>query len=389
MMAVLDKESAVYSSRIDEIYEQFKKGKTFYAKNWVDRLTAPASEGGQPPIYIWGAGQLGNIFYDRFFRRVGIAVSAYVDIDPEKWGKKLWNSVPVIAPKEMETCGRVVIAVNGHWENIKRTCLELGVSEENIFFAPVSMMTWNANYQCAVDDAFCRRMVYEAKELIPCFGTDCRSKEILVEIISRRLLDASQPASQDGTQYFIPELPLRPEEAFVDAGAFDGDTLREFIQRFPAGTPMKGVHYYAFECGKGNYQVFQKNLERLDCDFPVELYTVALWDQREYLSFCDNSTSGSVNETGEQQVLADSLDHVLAGKKISWIKMDIEGAEMKALSGCAAVIQAQKPRLAICVYHKPEDFYEIPQYIKSLRSDYQFLLRHHSDVEFETVIYAY
>ena len=355
----------------------------------MDRLTAPVSEGSQPPIYIWGAGQLGNDLYDRFFRRVGIAVSAYVDIAPEKQEKKLWNSVPVIAPKEMEPCGRVVIAVNGHWDDIKKTCLELGVSEENIFFAPVSMMTWNANYQCAVDDAFCRRMVYEAKELIPCFGTDCRSKEILVEIISRRLLDASQPISQDGAQYFISELPLRPEEAFVDAGAFDGDTLREFIQKFPAGISMKGVHYYAFECGKGNYQMFQRNLERLDCDFPVELYTVALWEKREYLGFCDNSTSGIISEAGEQQVLADSLDHILAGKKVSWIKMDIEGAEMKALSGCAAIIQVQKPRLAICVYHKPEDFYEIPKYIKSLRSDYQMLLRHHSSEEFDLVLYAF
>ena len=389
MMTAQGKENAVYISQIDELFERFKKEKTFYAKNWVDRLTAPVSEGGQPPIYIWGAGQLGNDLYDRFFRRVGIAVSAYVDIAPEKQEKKLWNSVPVIAPKEMEPCGRVVIAVNGHWDDIKKTCLELGVSEENIFFAPVSMMTWNANYQCAVDDAFCRRMVYEAKELIPCFGTDCRSKEILVEIISRRLLDASQPISQDGAQYFISELPLRPEEAFVDAGAFDGDTLREFIQKFPAGISMKGVHYYAFECGKGNYQMFQRNLERLDCDFPVELYTVALWEKREYLGFCDNSTSGIISEAGEQQVLADSLDHILAGKKVSWIKMDIEGAEMKALSGCAAIIQVQKPRLAICVYHKPEDFYEIPKYIKSLRSDYQMLLRHHSSEEFDLVLYAF
>lgn len=388
-MSAQDKVNAVYSSRINEIYEQFKKEKTFYAKNWVDRLTAPASEGGQPPIYIWGAGQLGNILYDRFFRRGGITVSAYVDIAPEKWGKKLWNSVPVIAPKEMEPCGRVVIAVNGHWEDIKRTCLELGVSEENIFFAPLSMMTWEANYRCAIDNKYCEQMVLEAKKLIPCFGDDHRSKELLVDIISRRLLDTSAPIVQDGTQYFIPELPLREGEAFVDAGAFDGDTLREFIQRFPTGIPMKGVHYYAFECGKENYQMFQRNLEWLDCDFPVELYTVALWDKREYLSFCDNSKGGNVNEAGVRTVLADSLDHVLAGKRVSWIKMDIEGAEMKALSGCAAIIQAQKPRLAICVYHKPEDFYEIPMYIKSLRDDYQMLFRHHSPEEQELVLYAF
>lgn len=388
-MTELEKENLEYIARIDKILARFKAEKPFYAKRWVDRLTEPVPENSQMYIYIWGAGQWGNDLYERFFQSIGITVSAFIDSDPEKWGRKLWGSIPIISPKEMDPHGRVVIAVNGHEAELKKKCLMLGIPEKNIFLAPISMVNWMANYMCSLDNAFCEQLICKAKELIFYFGGDRRSKEILIEMMSRRLINPLQPSSQDGAPYFIPELPLRPEEAFVDAGAYNGDTLTEFIRYFPAGASRKGVHYYAFECGKINCGALKQNVAQMRCDFSVELYPIALWDTAATLSFFENGTSGSVDDAGEQKVPADRLDNVLAGKKISWIKMDIEGAEMRALAGCATIIQEQKPRLAICIYHRISDFYTIPQYIKSLRNDYKMLLRHHSSEEYDTVLYAY
>lgn len=387
-MKELEQVNAKYAAQIDAMYEQFKRGETFYAKEWVERLTKSDSEN-MPRICIWGVGQFGHDAYNRFLKPCGVNVSAFCDSNPQKWGKTLCGEIPVIPPQELKAQDHVIIAVSGHEEEIYRECLDLGIPKENLFFAPISMITWAANYRCSTDSTFCEQMICGAKELIAFFGDDGRSKDIVVKIMQRRLLDASAPISQDGVQYFIPELSLRADEAFVDAGAFSGDTLAEFIRCFPSDISSEKVHYYAFECGKTSCEEFQRNLKNMHCDFPVELYPVALWDKEESLCFLGTGTSGVVDDSGEEIVSAAPLDKFFNGKKISWIKMDIEGAEMRALAGCASIIKNQKPRLAICVYHNAADLYEIPQYIKSLRNDYQMLLRHHSELDYETVLYAY
>ena len=68
--------------------------------------------------------------------------------------------------------------------------------------------------------------------------------------------------------------------------------------------------------------------------------------------------------------------------------MDIEGSEQDALLGAAGIIRRDRPRLAICIYHKPEDLYEIPFLIKELVPEYRLYIRHHSDTYAETVLYA-
>lgn len=68
--------------------------------------------------------------------------------------------------------------------------------------------------------------------------------------------------------------------------------------------------------------------------------------------------------------------------------MDIEGAELNALKGAKKTIKDWKPRLAICVYHKPQDIFEIPEYINSIRDDYLFYMRRYEETFCETVLYA-
>lgn len=70
------------------------------------------------------------------------------------------------------------------------------------------------------------------------------------------------------------------------------------------------------------------------------------------------------------------------------IKMDVEGAELESLKGARETILRNRPKLAICIYHKPEDMTEIPLYIKSLVPEYKFFVRHHSNYFAETVLYA-
>ncbi|MFH1618985.1 MAG: FkbM family methyltransferase [bacterium] len=68
--------------------------------------------------------------------------------------------------------------------------------------------------------------------------------------------------------------------------------------------------------------------------------------------------------------------------------MDIEGAELDALKGAAETIKKNRPKLAICIYHKPSDLFEIPLFIKSLVPEYRFYLRQHQPISCDLVLYA-
>ena len=83
-----------------------------------------------------------------------------------------------------------------------------------------------------------------------------------------------------------------------------------------------------------------------------------------------------------------TLDDYVYDEKPTFIKMDIEGAEMEALIGARRIIQTYKPKLAVCLYHKPQDLFEIPIYIKSLNEDYRLYIRQYANSRYETVCYA-
>lgn len=96
----------------------------------------------------------------------------------------------------------------------------------------------------------------------------------------------------------------------------------------------------------------------------------------------------AISEDGDTAIQVTSIDRSLKGKEVTFIKMDIEGSEMEALIGSGDTIKRYKPKLAICVYHRPGDIVDIPQKILELCPGYRLYLRHYSYVDTETVLYA-
>lgn len=185
-----------------------------------------------------------------------------------------------------------------------------------------------------------------------------------------------------GLQYFdLPELNFQ-NEYFVDVGAEDGDTTRYFLDHFENG------YAYVFE---PNPKQFEITVERLKRYHQAEVFPYGAYDEDTTLRFdlMDGLRGSSkVSESGSVAVEVRRLDDLLRSRKVTYIKMDIEGSELAALRGAEQIIRTQKPKLAICVYHKPEDIWEIPEQILQYREDYKLYLRHYSLSNIETVLYA-
>lgn len=202
-----------------------------------------------------------------------------------------------------------------------------------------------------------------------------------VEVISLFELDKSWD------QYF--DLPaqlgiVKEDEVFVHAGCYNGDTQKSYINWF-------GQNYekmVTFEPSKAQYQ-FCKNLFQQYRN--VELVEAGLSDRTGIVRFDPDIPGRSfISETGAEEIKVVSLDDYMGDEKVTFIALDIEGEEYKALKGAEKIIREQKPKLAISVYHKAEDIYELPELIKSIRPDYQLYLRQYHLLDMaETILYAF
>jgi len=190
-------------------------------------------------------------------------------------------------------------------------------------------------------------------------------------------------------QYFDPEiiLPrLSENEVFIDAGCCNCYTDFQFVRSCNG----KYSKILAFEPSPKQYkECLQKSQDIRD----ITVYQNGLWNENTDLYFDDSRTIGGTHITNNIDanstlIKAVRLDSVLRGDAATFIKMDIEGAELNALKGAEQTILKHRPKLAICVYHKPEDIIEIPAYILSLHNDYKLYLRHYSFWHGETVLYA-
>jgi hypothetical protein len=101
-----------------------------------------------------------------------------------------------------------------------------------------------------------------------------------------------------------------------------------------------------------------------------------------------SETSTGIKE--ETSVKVKAIDNLANLKKTTFIKMDIEGAEIEALKGAKNTILKDKPRLAISIYHSDEDMLRIAEWIHATVPEYKLYCRHHSlyPFVFETILYA-
>lgn len=190
-------------------------------------------------------------------------------------------------------------------------------------------------------------------------------------------------------QYFDEELiTLSDNEALVDAGAYIGDTVESFLRELDRRGIKTYDAVYSFEPDPLNYE---KLISKKFRNFTA--YNTATADKKAEAFFSSKgkgSSSGISDEHSEYVIRTDTIDQILVGQKVTFIKMDVEGYELVSLKGAEQTIRSQKPKLAVCIYHKRQDLWEIRNYIASIlgEENVTFYMRAYEKTATELVLYA-
>ena len=103
---------------------------------------------------------------------------------------------------------------------------------------------------------------------------------------------------------------------------------------------------------------------------------------------CENGGASKISDCGNEEIIITTIDEIIGNTKVGYIKMDIEGLEERALEGGRKTIRRDKPILAISIYHKRDDIWNIHLKILEIDPDYHFYLNHYSFSWDDTVLYA-
>ena len=199
------------------------------------------------------------------------------------------------------------------------------------------------------------------------------SKDIHYQYIKREIFDL--------LVYDMPFCPLPSRGMILDIGANIGMFAQYAISR-------KNNSIICFEPALNCLPALYKNLE----PYTDKVYIIekGVWNKSGSVNFYEhNEFSGCnriVDDDSTREIEVISIDE-LNLKKVDFIKMDIEGAELEALVGASNTIKTFKPRMAISVYHKPNDEQDIIEYIKTV-TDYKVSVVNHTYIGIK-IVYFY
>lgn len=201
---------------------------------------------------------------------------------------------------------------------------------------------------------------------------DEKSRQVFLDVLNFKISGKPQylfSCQSEKSEVYENILRLSKNESIADLGAYDGDTIREFLSF--TGGEYKSI--FAFEPDAKNFKKLCAKTEGLERLVRLNL---GAWDKKETRLFEKKAGRNSRESEKGVPVFFDSVDNVIE-EPLSFIKMDIEGAEKRALEGARKTIEAYKPKLYVCAYHRNEDFFALPEKILSIRDDYKIYLRHH------------
>jgi len=347
-------------------------------------------------IVIYGAGGLGRRILAGL-RANGIEPSAFADRSSAA-SSRIIDGVPIYSPSEaVRLFGSDSVFVVAVWNPVTSG----GIAEITTMLAergcrrivPFAWLFWK--YPKTFLPYYLwdspSRLQEQAESIRSAFDLfqEGRSQQEFIRQLGLRLTGDVKCLGgvTEGAQYF-PEGPFRPraDEYFVDCGAYNGDTLLSFAEW--TGGRFQGA--MALEADPANFAALQRCVaEKPELHGRVHTVHAAVGASRSKVRFAASGlASAAISTEGAITIDCLPLDELLEGETPTYIKMDIEGAEMDALNGSAAVLRSHQPLLAICAYHTQDHLWRIPLRIRELMPGARLLLRPHCMDGFDLVCYA-
>lgn len=214
---------------------------------------------------------------------------------------------------------------------------------------------------------------------------DYRSKKILTAILyywmslDFKMIEQLEDKTYD--QYFDLDLiKCNKNEVFVDIGGYIGDTIISYINTYGIDNYKK---IYCYEIVPVNIKLF--NLKNII----IKKKGAASKKEPLYLSNDDLSSTATLSLEGKTKVKTCRIDEDIK-EKVTFIKMDIEGAEEDALLGCHDTILKDHPKLALAVYHNNDHLWTLAKIIYEIDPTYRFYLRYYGSkiLPLEYILYA-
>ena len=347
-------------------------------------------------IVLFGAGGLGRRVLAGL-RTYGVEPLAFADNNPDLWESDV-DGLHVLSPRDAaERYAQTAVFVITIWRARAPDRMEERIQSLRLLgcqtVIPFGQLSWRypegilPHYSVDLPHKVISQSV-EILQASDLWADDESRREYVAQLRWRLLFDFDGMApGRVETIYFPPDLVrVRTDEVFVDCGAFDGDTLRDFL----AICRGSFAQYIAFEPDPANFSRLTDFVSNLpDAERRrIELNRVAIASSDSPVRFYAGAGPSSHVGEGDLEVEAISLNSHLGSRRPTFIKMDIEGAEPDALVGASRHIGNAAPLLAISCYHRQDHLWSIPLLIHSINPDYALYLRPHDLEGWDLVCYA-
>lgn len=353
--------------------------------------------GGRENIILFGAGRFGRLV-NRKLRELHIQPIAFADNNPSLWGNKI-DGVRVISPKEAAALqGQRAVFVVCIWSGEAHDRMADRVRQLESLgceaVIPFGFLFWK--HDKAFLPHYCvdlpQKVLLQKNRIraaMQLWSEDYSREEFVAQVEFRTSINLDLiNRTASGKHYFPPDLfSLGEDEVFVDCGAFDGDTIADFIEE----TRGRFQRILAFEPDLVTYPHLQERIEQFGYDIrgKIQISQEAVGRKPGTISFEATGTMLSAVGSGSSVVSVAELDSALASFDPTFIKFDVEGFEPEALMGASRLLSRTRPILAVSAYHEQSHLWSIPLLLSSLLPErYEFFLRPHGSESWDLVCYA-
>lgn len=351
---------------------------------------------GRHQLLLYGAGTIGRSVLAGL-RRSGIEPAGFADDTPGKQGQTV-DGAHVMRPQDAieafgESCVFVVTILNPMLSHLraKERLEKLGAARVVSFLD----LMW------AFPNAFLPYCQFELPQIVLPKAAAIRAafnllsdedsrRQFVAHLRFRLQLDHKALPANEGESYFpaglVPRLP--DDCVFVDCGAFDGDTIGQFLRH----QDHRFGEIHAFEPDASNCLRLRKYVAGLTAEEAsrIHVHQAGVGERKARLKFnSSGNMAAALDEDGSIEVDVLPIgDVVKETGGLIYLKFDVEGAEDGALRGAEELIRRSRPLLAISVYHRPDDLWHLPLYVHSLCPDYRLYLRTQGDDGMDAICYA-